>query len=84
MTVLALGNGTEDAQMYFAHPLTSLRKYFDRPYLKHVPVPGDATDTGYELKGRHLRLSTDQDYAYVGTQTDADGWPRATNGLGCA
>jgi hypothetical protein len=84
MTILTLGDGTKTARTYFAHPSADLRKYFDRPYLEHVPVPSDATDTGYELEGRHLWLSVDQHDAYVGTKTDADRWPRPTRGLGCA
>jgi hypothetical protein len=84
MTILTLGDRTKEARMYFAHPVAELRKYFDRPYQQHVPVPDDATDTGYELAGRHLWLSVDQDDAYVGTRTDADRWPRPINGLGCA
>ena len=84
MTILTVGDGSKAAQTYVANPLADLAEHFDRPYRQHVRVPDDATDTGYELKGRHLSLAADRDYAYVGTRTDADAWPRPTDGLGCA
>lgn len=84
MTFLTFGGATRDARSYIARPSPDLHDYFDLPYREHVHVPAGATDTGYEREGRHLWLSADERYAYVGSRTDADAWPRPKERFGCA
>ena len=70
---------------YVRNPDPDLRSsYFTAPYLAHVAVPADARDTGYERAGRHLWIAEDRGYAYVGSATDAEAWPRAKRPIRCA
>jgi hypothetical protein len=93
MTVLDLGGpidggwNTERRQPveYVRNPPSELRDdYFERVYVEHVQVPADAIDTGYERAGKHLWLSKDRGYAYVGTASDAEAWPRTKQPIRCA
>jgi thiosulfate/3-mercaptopyruvate sulfurtransferase len=53
-------------------------------YAEHTRVPGDAVDSGYERSGQHLWFSKDRRLAYVGSEADAQAWPRAVRPIRCA
>jgi hypothetical protein len=81
MTFLILDEGTgRRSRSYIENPNKELRDYIAAPYLRNVPLPDDARDTGWQRNGRHLWLSTDGRYAYVGTVTSVDAWPRFDSG----
>jgi hypothetical protein len=70
---------------YVRNPAPQLRdEYFAGSYEQKVVVPANAVDSGYERDGEHLWFSKDRDYAYIGTQNDADAWPRAKQQIRCA
>ena len=70
---------------YVRNPAPELRNdWFERDYVEHVAVPADAVDSGYERDGEHLWFSQDRGYAYVGTERDAEAWPRAVRLIRCA
>lgn len=72
----------EDRLAYVQDPVPELRRWVAGPYQDDVPVPGDAQDTGVERDGRHLWVSADRTYAYVGAARHAEAWPRFE--AGCA
>jgi hypothetical protein len=80
MTFLHLDDGGRRARSYVEDPEKELRPYLAGPYRVGVPLPGDARDTGWERRGRHLWLSADGDHAYVGTPDSVATWPRLTSG----
>ncbi|WP_134767650.1 hypothetical protein [Nocardioides sp. 1609] len=79
MTFLYLGSGRRE-RTFVEDPEKRLRDYVAGPYRADVPLPSDATDTGWEREGRHLWLSADGDYAYVGTADSVAAWPRFNTG----
>ncbi len=68
------------SRSYIEDPDAELRDSVAGPYLSHVPLPDDAVDTGWQRQGRHLWLSPDGRYAYVGTAESVDAWPRFDSG----
>lgn len=80
MTFLHLDDPTRRARSYVEDPERDLLDVVAGPYLDDVPLPADARDTGWEREGRHLWLSADGRYAYVGSAGSVDGWPRFESG----
>lgn len=81
MTFLALNDGQgRRSRFYIENPIKELRDFVAAPYLQDVALPDDARDTGWQRNGRHLWLSTDGRYAYVGTAASVDAWPRFETG----
>jgi len=79
MTFLQVGR-----DLYVREPVAELRRAFDEPYRAHADLPADAVDTGFERGDEHLWLSADRARAFVGTTSDVELWPRATDAPGCA
>ncbi|WP_446665216.1 LptM family lipoprotein [Flexivirga sp. B27] len=79
MTFLEMGKAT-----YVRAPSPDVREFFDAAYRSDIPLPANATDTGYHRDGRHLWLSPDKQRAYVGSPDHVEQWPRTIQQLGCA
>ena len=78
-TFLQLGDA-----LFLGRPTPDLaERHLDEPWRPRVEVPDGAVDTGYERAGRRLWLSPDRQRAFVGTQDDAELWPRARPEPGC-
>jgi hypothetical protein len=84
ITFLALGEGRRDERMYVQDPLPELVDFMQGTYVADMALPGDAVATGYSRDGRHLWLSPDETFAYVGKPGSVEAWPRAKPGFGCA
>jgi hypothetical protein len=83
MTFLVVGEGERrGAQVYVEAPIVELRDYMSGTFLTDIRLPNDAIDTGWQRDGRRLWLSPDDRYAYVGSSSSVDGWPRFD--AGCA
>lgn len=83
MTFLVLGDGGERrARIYVEAPIAELRGNMSGPYLTDTELPDDAVDTGWHRDGRRLWLAADDRYAYVGSTSSVDAWPRFD--AGCA
>ncbi|MDG4858055.1 hypothetical protein P8605_07810 [Streptomyces sp. T-3] len=52
-------------------------------YADDVPMPGDATDTGFCYEGRELWLSADKKDAYVRDGGHVQRWPGSKEQVGC-
>lgn len=74
---------TIDRRTWVRRPLREVADHFTDPYRAHATVPADAADTGYARRGKHLWISADGRYAYVGSRDDAEAWPRMVELLGC-
>ena len=70
----------QDRHSYVREPTRELERFTAGPYHPDIPLPDDASDTGYERAGRHLWLAPDGTYAYVGTQRSVEAWPRFETG----
>ncbi len=70
----------QDRHVYVREPTRELERFAAGPYHADIPLPDDAGDTGYEREGRHLWLSADDNYVYVGTPRSVEAWPRFETG----
>ena len=86
MTFLSVDGGhLQEGRTYLARPESWLYpEWLAEPYVASQPLPADARDTGYERDGHHLWFSADGQWAYVGTATSVQSWPRTVKRLGCA
>ena len=65
----------QDRHAYVREPTRELERFTAGPYRADIPLPDDASDTGYEREGRHLWLSADDNYVYVGSPRSVEAWP---------
>ncbi len=72
----------QDRDAYVQEPTHELERFLAGPFRAEVQVPADAIDTGVQRGGRHLWVSADDRYAYVGSMRRAEAWPRFE--AGCA
>lgn len=72
----------QDRHAYVREPTRELERFTAGPYHADIPLPDDASDTGYERDNRHLWLSADDNYVYVGSPRSVEAWPRFE--AGCA
>ncbi len=70
----------QDRHSYVREPTRELERFTAGPYHADIPLPDDASDTGYEREGRHLWVSADDRYVYVGVPDSAEAWPRFKGG----
>ncbi len=74
-----------DGRTYIGNAPDSLvPEYVPDTYARSVPVPADATDTGYVRDGSHLWIAADRNAAYVGSEDSAERWPGTAKEFGCA
>jgi hypothetical protein len=69
--------------LYLGRPTADLAQLAAEEWQPHAELPTDAVDTGYQRDGRHLWLSADRRRAFVGSRSDVELWPRATERAGC-
>ncbi len=80
-----VGGSGEDAPVeYVRAPHPDLRSYFADSYVEHTAVPGDAIDSGYSRAGDRLWFAEDRRFAYIGSEDDAEAWPRSSQPIRCA
>ena len=82
-TFLFLGRDGHDGE-FLGTPDRELRRYLLTTYAASVPLPPDATDTGYSRDGRRLWLAADGSAAYlVGADGTAQRWPATKRPIRC-
>ncbi|WP_327350954.1 hypothetical protein [Streptomyces sp. NBC_01304] len=84
--ILHLGRDKAQRQ-YFRDPEAKFAgsDLLNSRYEDDVPMPGDATDTGFRYQGRELWLAGDKKDAYVRVDGDhVERWPGAKERIGCA
>ena len=88
ITFLQLG-ARRDAEQYLRDVDGDLARFTATTYAAQVPLPADATDTGWRREGRALWLAPDRSAAYLVTDGQeaghppAERWPAAKERVAC-